>query len=166
MNNIEVTELYHKAVAELQELHSEVVNVASERSLDDRQLNQQLGVLSRRKFKKRTQGNGVSRKGLIAVHTRVIRRAVPVVRKGNIRKRTGSESTAGRMPQSKMHLESYKGREKRVARKQIQPKSQRTSDKIIRKLIEIKGNYRKKQLHPREKKHSTGKARRLWLCRW
>jgi hypothetical protein len=67
INNIEVTELYHKAVAERQELHSQVVNVDSEKSLDDRQLNQQIGVRRRRKFKKRTQGNGVSRKELIAV---------------------------------------------------------------------------------------------------
>jgi hypothetical protein len=61
MNNIEVTELYHMAVTERQELHSEVVNLDSERSsLDDRQLNQQIGVRCHRKFKKRTQGNGVS----------------------------------------------------------------------------------------------------------
>jgi hypothetical protein len=111
MNNIEVTELYHKAVAERQELHSKVVNEGSERSLDDRQLNQQIGVRRRRKFKKRTQGNGVSRKELIAFHTRVIRRAVPAVRKGNMRKRPGSENTAIRMPQSKMHLKFNMGRD-------------------------------------------------------
>jgi hypothetical protein len=55
----------------------------------------------------------------------------------------------------KMHLEYNMGRDDRLARKQIQPKSQRTSDKINRKLIEIKDNYRKEQLHPRAKKHST-----------
>jgi hypothetical protein len=105
---------------------------------------------------KQTQGNGVSRKELIAVHTRVIRRAVLAVRKGNMRKRPGSENTARRMPQSKMHLGFNMGSDNRLARKQIQRKSQRTSDKIIRKLIEIKDNYRKEQLHPRTKKHSTG----------
>jgi hypothetical protein len=48
------------------------------------------------------------------------------------------------------------GRDNRVARKQMQPKIEGTSDKIIRKLIEIKDNYRKEQLHPRTKKYSTG----------
>jgi hypothetical protein len=71
-------------------------------------------------------------------------------------KRAGSESTSRRMPQSRMHLEFNMGRDNRVARKQQQLKSQRTSDNIIRKLIEIKDNYRKEQLHPRMKKHSTG----------
>jgi hypothetical protein len=102
------------------------------------------------------QGNGMSRKELIAVYTRIIRRAVPAVRKGNMRKRPGSESTAMRMPQSKMHLEFNMRRDHRLARKQIQPKSQRTSDKIIRKLIEINDNCRKEQLHPRTKKYLTG----------
>jgi hypothetical protein len=70
------------------------------------------------------------------------------------------ESTARRMPQSRMHLRFNMGRDNRVARKQIQPKRQRTTEKIIKKLIEIKDNYRKEQLHPRMKKHSTGYARR------
>jgi hypothetical protein len=70
-----------EAVAERQELHIEVVNVGTVRSLVERCLNQQTDVRCRRKFKKRTQGNGVSRKERIAVHTRVIRCAVLVVRK-------------------------------------------------------------------------------------
>jgi hypothetical protein len=145
MNNIEVTEFYHKAVAERQELHSEVVNVDSERSLDDRQLNQQTGVRRRRKFKKRTQGNGASRNELIAIRTRVIRRALPAVRKGRRRKRPGSESTARRIPQRRMCPEFNMGRDSRVARKQLQPKVEGTSDKIIRKLIEIKDKDLKEQ---------------------
>jgi hypothetical protein len=88
-----------EAAAERQELHSEVANVDSVRSLDDLQLNQQVGVRHCRKLKKRTQGNGMSRKELIAIHRRVIRGAVPAVRKGKILMRPGSESTARRMPQ-------------------------------------------------------------------
>jgi hypothetical protein len=158
MNNIEVTELYRKAVAERQYLHSEVLNVDSVRSLDGRQVNQQIGVRCRWKFKKRTQGNGVSSKELIAVNSRAIGRAVPAVRKGNMRmrKRLGSESTARRMPHSRMHLQFNMGRDNRVARQRLQLKSQGTSANIIRKLVEIRDNYRKEQLHPRTKKHSTG----------
>jgi hypothetical protein len=145
--NAEATE----AVAERQELGSELVNVDSVRSLDDRCLDQQPNVRRCRKLKKQTQGNGVSRKELI-VHTRVIQRAVPAVRKVNMRNRPGSGSTARRMPQNKMHLEFNMGRENRLARRQLQLKSQRTSDKIIRKLIKLKGKDLKEQLHSRTKK--------------
>jgi hypothetical protein len=91
-------------------------------------------------------------KELIAVHTRVIRRAVPAVCKGNMRKKPGSESTARRFPQRRMEPEFNMGRDNQVAIKQLQPKSQRTSDKIIRKPIEIKDQDLKKQLHSRTKK--------------
>jgi hypothetical protein len=71
--------------------------------------------------------------------------------------RPGNESTARRRPQSGMHLEFNMGRDNRVARKQLQAKSQRISDKIFRKFIEIKDNYWKELLHPKKKKkHSTG----------
>jgi hypothetical protein len=40
----------------------------------------------------------------------------------------------------------------RVARRQLQLKIEGTSDKFIRKLIEIKDNYWKEQLHSRTKK--------------
>jgi hypothetical protein len=58
-----------EAVAEQQELCTEEVNVDSVRSLDDQCLDQQTGLRRHRKFKKRTQRNGVSSKELIAVHT-------------------------------------------------------------------------------------------------
>jgi hypothetical protein len=76
--NIGATEI----VAERQELLSEVVNVDSVRSLDDRCWYQQMDVRRCRNLK----GNGVPSKELIAGHTRVIRRAVPALRKGKIRK--------------------------------------------------------------------------------
>jgi hypothetical protein len=46
------------------------------------------------------------------------------------------------------------GRGNRVARKQLQPKIQGTSDKIVRKLTEIKDEDWKEQLHPRTKEIS------------
>jgi hypothetical protein len=97
-----VTELYHKdcsAVAERQQLRTVVLNVNSIRSLDDLHTDQQIDVLLRRKLKKRTQGNVESSKELIAVHTTVIRWAVPAVRKG-----PGSQSSTRRMPHIRVHL--------------------------------------------------------------
>jgi hypothetical protein len=104
-----------EAVAERQELHSEVVNVDSVKSLDDQCLDQHINVRRRRKLKERTQENGVSRKELIAAHTRAICHAVPAVRKVNMLKRAGSESTARRMP----HLEFNMGRDHRVERERV-----------------------------------------------
>jgi hypothetical protein len=46
------------------------------------------------------------------------------------------------------------GRDNRVSRKQLQPKIERTFDKIIRKPIEIKDQDRKEELHSRTKKIS------------
>jgi hypothetical protein len=77
----------------------------------------------------------VPSKKLIAVHSRVIGRAVPAVRKGNMRKRPGSESLARRIPQRRMHPEFNMGRESRVAGKQLQPKVEGTSENIIREHI-------------------------------
>jgi Mg2+ and Co2+ transporter CorA len=121
-----------EAPSERQELSTKILNV------DDQQLDHQIGVRRRSKLKKQTQRNVESSKKLIAVHTRVTRHALPAVRKRNMRKRPDSENTARRMPQSKMHLEFNMGRDNRVARKQLQPKSQRTTDKFIREPIEIK----------------------------
>jgi hypothetical protein len=73
-----------------------------------------------------------------SLSTRVIRCAVPVLRKGKIHKRLGSESTARRMPQRRKHSEFNMGRDNRVARKQLQLKIEGTSDKFIREHIEIR----------------------------
>jgi hypothetical protein len=62
-----------ETVTERQELCTEVVNVDTVRLLDDRCLDQQINVRRRQNLKKHTQGKGVPRKKLIAVHTRVIR---------------------------------------------------------------------------------------------
>jgi hypothetical protein len=77
-----INKVANETVAQRQELHSEVVNVDSVGSLDDRCLDQQINVRRSRKLRKRTQDIGVSCKELIAVHTRVIGRAVPTVIKG------------------------------------------------------------------------------------
>jgi hypothetical protein len=61
-----------EAVTEQQKLCTEVVNVVTVRSLDDRNVNQQLDVLRHHKLKKRTQGNGVSQKESITVLREVI----------------------------------------------------------------------------------------------
>lgn len=78
-------------VTEKQNLRTEAVDVDTVRSLDDRHLNQQLGVRRRRKLKKCTQGNGVSRKKFDVARRSEIRRAVL---KGNMHKGPGSQSSA------------------------------------------------------------------------
>jgi Mg2+ and Co2+ transporter CorA len=95
-----------ETVEEQPKLYSEVINVDSVRSFEDQCSNHQIGARRRSKLKKRTQRNVESSKKLIAVHTRVTRRAAPTVRKGNMRKRLDSENIARRMPQSKMHWSS------------------------------------------------------------
>jgi hypothetical protein len=51
-----------------------------------------------------------------------------------------------------MRTEFNKGRDNRVVRKQLQPKIEGTSDKFIRKPIEIKDQELKEQLHSKAKK--------------
>jgi hypothetical protein len=77
----------------------------------------------------------VSSKKLIIVHTIIIRRAVPAVRKENMHKRPDNKSTARGMPQSRINLKFNLRRDNRVARKQPQLNSQRTSDKYFGKPI-------------------------------
>jgi hypothetical protein len=115
-------------------------DTTKEKLFINQQLNQQGELQRRRMFKKRTQGNSASRKKLIAVHIRVIRRALPVVCKRNMRKRPGSESIARRIPQERICPEFNIGKDNRVVKKQLQPKVERTSDKFIKKFIEIKEN--------------------------
>jgi hypothetical protein len=113
------------------------------RSLDDRHLNQQLDI--RRRRKKRAQGNDVSLKKLNAGRRRVIRRAVPAVHKGNMRKKPGNEITARKIPESRAASVTTEAKpefntriDDRVARKQLQPAKERTSDRVIMKPIKRK----------------------------
>jgi hypothetical protein len=141
--NVElIKQVATEEVTERPELHSEIVYVDSVRSLDDRQLNQQIDVQRHRKFKKRTQGIGVSSEKLIAVHSRVIQRAVPAVRKGNMRKRSGSENTARRMPQSKTSQKFNMRRDNRVEKVPLPPTEGKTSDRIIRKPQQVGSSIR------------------------
>jgi hypothetical protein len=55
------------------------------------------------------------------------------------------------MRQRRVHPEFNMGRDNRVARKQLQMKIEGTSDKIIKKPTEIKGEDLKEQLHSRTK---------------
>jgi hypothetical protein len=79
----------------------------------------------------------VSRKKLVADRRRVIRRAVPAARKGKKGKRPGSESAARGILASR--IASVKTE---VAREQLQPTKESTSDRIIRKPMEIKATKR------------------------
>jgi hypothetical protein len=71
-----------KSVAEQQEVLKEDAAVETIRALEDRYGDRHLAVRHRRKPKKRTQGNGGSRKKLAAARRRMTHRAVPAWRKG------------------------------------------------------------------------------------
>jgi hypothetical protein len=86
--NPEVTE----ATVERQELFEEKINVDNIGSSEDRCEEQRLVVRRRRGEKKRTQYCVGSRQKVSAARKRVIRRAVPAVRKGNIGKSPSRES--------------------------------------------------------------------------
>jgi hypothetical protein len=75
-----------EAAVERQELFKEKIYVDNMGSSEDRCEEQRLVVRRRRGAKKRTQDSVGSRQKMSAARKRVLRRAVPAVRKGNIRK--------------------------------------------------------------------------------
>jgi hypothetical protein len=75
-----------------QELQMEEADVDAVVSPEDRYRDRHLLVRSRRGAKKRTQDSFGSRQNVSVALKRVIRRAVPAVRKGNIRKGPGRNS--------------------------------------------------------------------------
>jgi hypothetical protein len=84
----------------------------------------------------------VYNKKRIAIYIRISRREILRVHKGKLCKRTGNKRFTSRIQQSRIlvHLKFNMGRDNAVIKKQIQLKNQNTSDKFIRKLIEIKEN--------------------------
>jgi hypothetical protein len=63
-------------------------------ALEGRYGDRQLGVSRRQQSKKRTQGDGGSRKKLAAFRRRMTCRALPALRKGRVRKATGRGNVA------------------------------------------------------------------------
>jgi hypothetical protein len=87
---------------EQQDLFKEEINLENIGSSEDRSGYQRLVVRRRRGANKRTQDSVGSRQKLSAARKRVIRRAIPAARKGNIRKGPGRNSVERVHPKSKM----------------------------------------------------------------
>jgi hypothetical protein len=81
-----------EAAVERQELFKEKINVDNVGSSEDRCQEKRLVVRRRRGAKKRTQDSVGSRQKVSAARKRVIRSAVPAVRKGNIRNSPSRDS--------------------------------------------------------------------------
>jgi hypothetical protein len=91
---LEATPEATEAAVERQELFKEETYSNNIGSSEDRFGYRRLVLRRRRGAKKRTQDSVGSRQKLSAAGKRVIRRAIPAVRKGNIRKDLGKVSTA------------------------------------------------------------------------
>jgi hypothetical protein len=93
--------------------------------------------------RKRSQGNGVSRKKLATARRRKILCAVPEVRNGSVRKGLGNIRTVRRAPRGRPVEEQWRGPERnrgikdRSARWQFQPTLESTSDWIVRKTLAL-----------------------------
>jgi hypothetical protein len=101
--NLEATPEATEAPVERQDLVKEEINAENIGSSEDRSGYQRLAVRRRRGAKKRTQDRVGSRQKVSVAHKRVIRRANPAVRKGNIRKGPGKNNAARGAPEER-HL--------------------------------------------------------------
>jgi hypothetical protein len=99
--NLEATPEATEAAVERQELFKEETYSNNIRSSEDRCEEQRLVVRRRPGTKKRSQDSAGSKQKLSVAHKRVIRRAITAVRKGNIRKGPGKDSTARRAPKGR-----------------------------------------------------------------
>jgi hypothetical protein len=122
-------------VLECQELFKEETNVDNIASSEDRYGEQRLAVRRRRGAKKRAQDSIGSRQKLSAARMRVIRRAVPAVRKGKIRKCPGEDNVAWGASRGKTLVKSqrlhHKGRRHRDTKKPSYPRTRKTTDQDI-----------------------------------
>jgi cell pole-organizing protein PopZ len=90
-----------EAAVERQDLFKEEINLENIGSSEDRCKDQRLAARRRRGTKKRSQDSAGSRQKSSAARKRVIRRAIPVVRKGNIRKGPSKDGTARGAPKGR-----------------------------------------------------------------
>jgi hypothetical protein len=139
--NPEATE----AAVERQELFKEEINLDSIESSEDRCEVHRLAVRRRRGAKKRTQDSVGSRQKVSAARKRVIRRAIPAVRKGNIRKCPCKDNVARGASKRKTleerqrnNYECKNGRWERDFKKRLCLRTKTTSERITRKPRELR----------------------------
>jgi hypothetical protein len=142
--NLEATPEETEAPVERQDLFKEQINVDNIGSLEDRCKEQHLDVRRRRGAKKRSQDSVGSRQKVSAAHKRVIRRAIPAVRKGNIRKGPGKDGSVRRAPKGRRLQKTHRispecniGIRNRGPKDQLHLRMKRTSDRVIRSTSEL-----------------------------
>jgi hypothetical protein len=123
-----------EAAVERQEPFKEEINVDNIVSSEDQCEDQRFVLRRRRGAKKRTQDSVGSRQKVSAARKRVIRRAIPAVRKGNIRKGPGKNNAAKGASRGKMLVkrqqnsrECEDGRLGRDLKKRLRLRMRRTS---------------------------------------
>jgi hypothetical protein len=143
---LEATPESTEAAVERQELFKEEINLDNIGSSEDRCEEQRLAARRRRGAKKRTQYSVGSRQKVSAARKRVIRRAIPAVRKGNIRKGPDKNNAAKGASRGKMLVkrqqnscECEDGRLGRDFKKRLSLRMKRTSSRNFRKttLLEL-----------------------------
>jgi hypothetical protein len=132
-----------EAAVEWQDLFKEEINLDSIGSSQDRCEDQRLAIRRRRGAKKRT------RQKVSAARKRVIRRPVPAVRKGNIRKSPGKNNAAKGASRGKMLVkrqqnscECENGRLGRDLKKRLSLRMRRTSGRNFKKPVQLKKKKR------------------------
>jgi hypothetical protein len=128
---------------ERQDLFKKEINLENIGSSEDRCKDQRLAVRRRRGAKKRSQDSVGSRQKVSAARKRVIRRAIPAVRKGNIRKGPGKDGSARGAPKGRRLQKTHRiipecnnGIRNRGPKDQLRLRMKRTSDRIIRRTSE------------------------------
>jgi hypothetical protein len=117
--------------SERQEVPKEEAAVVTIGALEDQYDDWHLSVEHHRQPKKRTQGDGESRKNLAAARRQMTRRAVPARRKGRSHKDPTVEKRRRKGP------ECNNGIRNRSASQQLRLRKERTSGRIFRKTVEL-----------------------------
>jgi hypothetical protein len=138
-----------EAAVERQEFRENEINAENIVSSEDRSGYQRLAVRRRRGAKKRTQDSVGSQQKLSAARKRVIRRAIPAVRKGNIRKSPGKDSTARRAPKGRRLVKIRRrgqdcniGIWNRGSKNQLHLRMRRTSSRNYRMPVQLEEENR------------------------
>jgi hypothetical protein len=132
-----------------QELFKEETNFDNIGSSEDRSGYQRLAVRRRRGAKKRPQASVGSRQKVSAARKRVTHRAIPAVRKGNIRKGPGKDGSSRGAPKGRRLQKTHRinlgcniGIRNRGPKDQLCLRMWRTSRRKFKKPIQLEKNTR------------------------
>jgi hypothetical protein len=145
--NLGATPQETEAALERYKLRENEINAENIGSSEDRYGEKRSAARRRRGAKKRSQASVGSQQKLSAARKRVIRRAIPAGRKGNIRKGPGKDSTARRAPKGRRLVKvRRRGHEYNIGIMNRGPKNQlrlrRTSSKNYRTPMKLEEENR------------------------